>query len=166
MHKLNLGISEKEVANRAKLGIISTKTAEKGENMSEDGQKKFISKLTDALEEGRKKGTEQGFDLAHTKLVRRRIIAERVKESRKRAKLTQEEMSSKINTNTLSYRGYENCKNDFPIEYLVRIADTLNVSMDYLTGRTDDPTNRGEDSTNLAERIEQLEKAVAGLKNG
>lgn len=33
--------------------------------MSEDGQKKFISKLTDALEEGRKKGTEQGFDLAH-----------------------------------------------------------------------------------------------------
>ena len=134
--------------------------------MSEDGQKKFISKLTDALEEGRKKGTEQGFDLAHAKLVRRRIIAERVKESRKRAKLTQEEMSSKINTNTLSYRGYENCKNDFPIEYLVRIADTLNVSMDYLTGRTDDPTNRGEDSTNLAERIAQLEKAVAGLKNG
>ena len=134
--------------------------------MSEDGQKKFISKLTDALEEGRKQGTEQGFDLTHAKQVRRRIIAERVKESRKRAKLTQEEMSSKINTNTLSYRGYENCKNDFPIEYLVRIADTLNVSMDYLTGRTDDPTNRGEDSTNLAERIEQLEKAVAGLKNG
>ena len=66
--------------------------------MSEDGQKKFISKLTDALEEGRKKGTEQGFDLAHAKQVRRRIIAERVKESRKRAKLTQEEMSSKINT--------------------------------------------------------------------
>ncbi len=56
MHKPNLGISEKEVANRAKLGIISTKKiAEKGENMSEDGQKKFISKLTDALEEGRKR---------------------------------------------------------------------------------------------------------------
>ncbi len=73
-------------------------------------------------------------------------------------------MSSKINTNTLSYRGYENCKNDFPIEYLVRIADTLNVSMDYLTGRTDDPTNRGEDSTNLAERIEQLEKGSCRAK--
>ena len=99
MHKPNLGISEKEVANRAKLRYKKYKSrAEKGENMSEDGQKKFISKLTDALEEGRKKGTEQGFDLAHAKQVRRRIIAERVKESRKRAKLTQEEMSSKINT--------------------------------------------------------------------
>ena len=30
MHKPNLGISEKEVANRAKLGIISTKDSRKG----------------------------------------------------------------------------------------------------------------------------------------
>lgn len=133
--------------------------------MSEDREKSFIGKLTDALEEGRKKGTEQGFDLAHTKLVRRRIIAERVKESRKKAKLTQEEMSNKINTNMLSYRGYENCKNDFPIEYLVRIADTLNISMDYLTGRTNDPTSSNNSAESLDARMQQLEQAIAELKS-
>ncbi len=74
----------------------------------------------------------------------------------------------KININHLTYRGYENCKSDIPIVYLVRLADEFGVSMDYLTGRTDSKTGdappKKEDTASSTDaRIAQLEKMVAQL---
>lgn len=119
------------------------------------------SKQKTSWTEAWNKGVEIGLDFNQAKEDMRVIIANRVKSCRKSANLTQAELSEKINVNSLTYRGYENCRSDIPIVYLVRIADTLKVSMDYLTGRTDSEDGTKEDTTK--ERLEQLEKAVAAL---
>ena len=69
--------------------------------------------------------------------TRRKIIAERMKCIRQLHKITQEEISSVIDCNVFTYRGYENCKSDVPIVILIGLADYYQVSMDYLTGRID-----------------------------
>lgn len=96
-------------------------------------------------------------DILRLKEAYRTIIASRVKTVRAAAGMTQEEVSKKISTNPFTYRGYENCKSDIPIVYLIRIADLFNVSMDYLTGRTDD---NGKPNHDLEERISRLEKEL------
>lgn len=85
------------------------------------------------------------------------IIASRIRSERITANMTQEEVSSQINTNALTYRGYENCKSDIPIFYLVRIADLFHVSMDYLTGRADE---KSPSAYTLEDRVKKLEEAL------
>lgn len=102
-------------------------------------------------------GVMQGKDLIRLKEAYRVIIASRVRTVRTSAGMTQEEVSEKINTNSLTYRGYENCKSDIPIVYLIKIADLFDVSMDYLTGRTDD---NGKPDSLLEERISRIEKEL------
>ena len=80
-------------------------------------------------------------------------------------KLTQEQLSSQISINHLTYRGYENCKSDIPIVYLIRLADVFGVSLDYLTGRTESKTGTPEPAAapSMEARLQQLEKAIAEL---
>jgi len=116
--------------------------------------------LAEALKEIRKawgKGVDQGQDLNRTRAAQRIVIASRIKAERTKHNMTQEEISEKINSNALTYKGYENCKSDIPIVYLVRIANVFNVSLDYLTGRTDMDS---EKSSQLEERVSKLEEAV------
>ena len=94
----------------------------------------------------------------------REIIATRIRSSRLAEKMTQEEMSSKSQANRLTYRGYENCRSDIPIIYLIRIADVLNLSLDYLTGRTNQKEPFNQTSPDLAARVAQLEKAVEAMQ--
>lgn len=109
-------------------------------------------------------GVEKGNDLNKAKADMRVTIAQRIRSCRAELKLTQEEISDKINANRLTYRGYENCRSDIPIAYLVRIADIFNVSLDYLTGRTDIKERAvPKDSDSMESRLEQLEKLVASL---
>ena len=115
---------------------------------------------TDALKELRdawRKGVEIGTDLNRSRAAQRIVIASRIKAERSHAGISQEELSAKIHANTLTYKGYENCKSDIPIVYLVRIANELDVSLDYLTGRTD---QRVIESNQLEARINRLEKAL------
>lgn len=94
---------------------------------------------------------------------RRKIIADRIKQIRQMNKLTQEEISDKIEWNTLTYRGYENCKSDVPMVILIRLADYYGVSMDYLTGRTDYFRNKSDNNTELEQRISKLENMLEKL---
>ncbi len=57
----------------------------------------------------------------------------------------------------LTYKGYESCKSDIPVFLLVRLAHELDVSLDYLTGLTDDEKNQTSD---LEERVARLEKLI------
>jgi len=71
-------------------------------------------------------------------LVNMKIFALRLKEARMYAGLTQKEMAKELEIPLDTYRNYEsigsrNCEPD--IEMLVKIADVLKVSLDYLTGR-------------------------------
>lgn len=83
------------------------------------------------------KGTEIGHDITISRQEQRIKLARRVKALRMERGISQEKFADAINANFLTYKGYENCKSDIPLFYLVRIADTLDTTLDYLAGRTD-----------------------------
>ena len=66
-------------------------------------------------------------------------IAARLKEARKRKNLKQKEVAAHIQMAAHSYQQYEGGKRRPDYETLVAIADYLNVTTDYLLGRTDEP---------------------------
>lgn len=120
------------------------------------------------LSEAWNHGVKIGLELNEARKQMRELIAHRLQTCRMAAKLTQQELAMKININHLTYRGYENCKSDIPIVYLVRLADEFGVSMDYLTGRTESktggaPAKKEDTASNTDARIAQLEKMVAQL---
>ena len=65
------------------------------------------------------------------------ILAERLKQCRKDKGLTQWQVAiySYITENT--YQNYESMRREPKLEILLRIAVCLDVSLDYLVGRTD-----------------------------
>ena len=107
------------------------------------------------------KGCERGRNLVRDRDELRKEIANRVRKCRLDARLTQEEVSEKIDSNPLTYKGYENCRSDIPIVYLVRLADFYEISIDYLVGRTDD--KEACSSASIEDRVAQLEQMMAEL---
>ena len=63
----------------------------------------------------------------------------RIKELRKSAKLSQEELAEKFGVERATISRWENQKHDPSIADLVRLADYFNVTVDYLLGKTNDP---------------------------
>lgn len=61
----------------------------------------------------------------------------RLKEARKRKNLTQREMAEYLGITARSFQQYEGGKRRPDYETLVAIADHLDVTLDYLFGRTD-----------------------------
>lgn len=113
---------------------------------------KEICKLTAEAASAFAVGVERGNDIVTAKKEQRAIIAKRVKALRMEKGFSQERLSEEINANFLTYKGYENCKSDIPIFYLVRIADLLDTSMDYLTGRTE-----VKNADSVEDRLKKLE---------
>jgi len=67
------------------------------------------------------------------------IFCEHLKEFRKINNITQIEMAKKIGVSSTQFQNYEYGKHEPTLGILVKIADTFNCSIDYLTGRTDNP---------------------------
>lgn len=63
----------------------------------------------------------------------------RLKELRKKKKLSQVKMAIDLNMNQNSISRYENEEREADYETLIAIADYFDVSIDYLLGRTDCP---------------------------
>lgn len=61
----------------------------------------------------------------------------RIKELRKQAGLTQEQLGAIIGVSKYSIHLYEKATNCPDMKGLIALADYFNVSMDYLAGRTD-----------------------------
>jgi transcriptional regulator with XRE-family HTH domain len=74
----------------------------------------------------------------------------RLKKLRIERNLTQEQLGNKINVTKVSISGYENGNRTPDMETLQKIADTLEVSIDYLLGRSDDPSPHGTSTEGLA----------------
>lgn len=68
------------------------------------------------------------------------MFRERLKEARKEKKLTQEMLAKKINTTKGTISNYENGHSTPSNEILRELADVLDVSVDYLLGRSDEKT--------------------------
>lgn len=66
-------------------------------------------------------------------------FAARLKESRKRKRLTQKEVAEYLQIAPHSYQNYEIGERRPSFECLVAIADYFDVTTDYLLGRTDAP---------------------------
>ncbi len=130
-------------------------------------EQKSIQEAPGTFEEAVRYGIKVGKELNAGRAKMREIIAQRLKECRLEKKITQQALALELSMNHLTYRGYENCKSDIPIVYLVRLADYFGVSMDYLTGRADNKDGSQSESTtdNTDDRIAQLEKTVAQLLN-
>lgn len=64
----------------------------------------------------------------------------RLKRKRIEKKMTQEQLGTKVNVTKVSISGYESGNRTPDMETLQLIADALDVSTDYLLGRTDDPS--------------------------
>lgn len=102
-----------------------------------------------------KTGVDRGHDINTSRQEQRLIVAKRVKALRMEKGISQEKFSDIINANVLTYKGYENCKSDIPLFYLVRIADALDTSLDYLAGRTD-----AKNPASIEERLKKLEEML------
>lgn len=68
----------------------------------------------------------------------REILAERLRQCRKEAGLTQWQVAVYCDITEKAYQNYELMTREPKLEILVKIADWYGVSLDYLTGRTDE----------------------------
>lgn len=62
----------------------------------------------------------------------------RLKELRKKKKISQLKLAMDLDMNQNSISRYENMERQADYETLIKIADYFNVSIDYLLGRTDE----------------------------
>lgn len=67
----------------------------------------------------------------------REILAQRLKQCRKDAGLTQQQVAIYCDITETAYQNYERMTREPRLEILVRIAELFHVSLDYLVGRTD-----------------------------
>jgi len=67
------------------------------------------------------------------------IFSERLIQLRKSQKLSQIAMAKEVGVSSRVYQSYEYGKSEPGMSRLVKIADVFDVSLDYLTGRTDTP---------------------------
>lgn len=65
------------------------------------------------------------------------ILSQRLRECRKAKGLSQMQVATYCDITEKAYQNYELMTREPRIEILVRIADLFEVSLDYLTGRTD-----------------------------
>lgn len=63
------------------------------------------------------------------------IFTERLKEQRKKNNLTQKKLADILGVSQGSYANWENGKREPSFENLIKLADLLEVSLDWLFGR-------------------------------
>lgn len=67
-------------------------------------------------------------------------FSERLISLRKNSNLTQKQVYEAVGMSALGYQRYEYGKREPAYKNLIALADYFNVSLDYLVGRSDDPT--------------------------
>ena len=67
------------------------------------------------------------------------MIGDKIKELRKKSKITQAELSDSINIGQSTLANFENGKRTIPIDIIIQLAQFFNVSADYLLGLSTSP---------------------------
>ncbi|MCL2495166.1 MAG: helix-turn-helix domain-containing protein [Oscillospiraceae bacterium] len=65
---------------------------------------------------------------------------QRIRDLREDRDLTQSQIAQYLNIKQNTYSRYETNDRDVPLDVLARLADFYSTSVDYLMGRTDEPT--------------------------
>lgn len=87
------------------------------------------------------------------------MLSQRLKSARNRVKLTQEELAAKVNTTKSTISNYENGHSTPSNEMLVLLSEVLQITTDYLLGRTD--TCKSERNSELPELSSKDEQDIA-----
>ncbi len=95
-------------------------------------------------------------------------LSDSLKRFRKYANITQKQAAQGANVSERNYQAYEYGKVIPSATVLIALADSFDVSLDYLVGRSDDPERHsGKPSTQLSARINNLpqreQKIVSAL---
>ena len=64
----------------------------------------------------------------------------RIRDLREDHDLKQQDIAEYLQCSQVCYSHYENGRRDVPTDVLIKLADYYDVSIDYLLGRTDNPT--------------------------
>ncbi len=67
------------------------------------------------------------------------IFNQRARNLREDLDLSQDYIAQKLGVSRATVNRYENDKYDLKLSYAIKLAQIYNVSLDYLTGLTDDP---------------------------
>ena len=70
------------------------------------------------------------------------MLFQRIRDLREDSDKKQTELAEYLNIKQSTYSDYENGKINVPIDMLIKIAEFYQVSLDYLTGLSDDPKRR------------------------
>lgn len=84
------------------------------------------------------------------------VFPDRLKVMRDARRFTQEEVAARANVPLRMYQRYETGKNSPTLDVVIRLADALETSTDYLAGRVDDPTPPNEIYTQEEREIVEL----------
>lgn len=96
------------------------------------------------------------FTCTSTREGRFNMLSDRLKSSRKRLNLTQQQLADKLNTTKGTISNYENEHSTPSNEMLKQLADALDVSVDYLLGRTNNPDKDGKQPNRAFHKFENL----------
>lgn len=93
------------------------------------------------------------------------MISQRLKAARKAKRLTQEQLAHKVQTTKGTISNYENGYSTPSNEMMVLLSDTLEVSTDYLLGRTNEPSNpvtefSEKDEKDIAKQLLQFREDI------
>lgn len=80
-------------------------------------------------------------------------FANRLRQEREKLGLMQKEMAQKLDIPPNTYNGYETGKRSPNLEVAKHISDTLEISVDYLLGRTDKRNLHIEEKSKLDEGV-------------
>lgn len=76
------------------------------------------------------------------------ILGARLKMIRAEANMKQKEFAQKLGIATTTYSGYESGKHEPNIEFLIKIADMFELSLDYVVGRSVNKGGIADDEVN------------------
>lgn len=92
------------------------------------------------------------------------MLGDRLRELREEKQLTQEELGKLINVSRQAISSYESEETEPSISNLVKLADILNVSLDYLLGRTKERFNLNLKNKKDKELIIDIIKVIESHK--
>lgn len=70
------------------------------------------------------------------------VFSERIKQLKIQKKLMQKDIAQAIGVSIRAYQYYETEQREPTLSVLIALADYFDVSLDYLVGRSDDPTRK------------------------
>lgn len=87
----------------------------------------------------------------------------RIKDLREDADKLQKEIATDLKTNVTQYRRYESGEREPLFNFIIKLAEYYNVSLDYIAGRTND--KRGLTRSELSSFDTELLKKIHTLSN-